>query len=241
MTRFNTEICKLGLRGLTVMVASGDDGVANYGARTFKRNCGFNPSFPATSPYVTTVGATQGPEDGKPEIACSSSTGGLITTGGGFSITFPRPSYQDAAVLGYLQNGPNLPPTSMFNAQGRGYPDVAALGHNYQVVIGGKTYIESGTSASSPVFAAMVTLVNGMRFTAGKGPIGFLNPNLYSLGGQSSSVFNDITVGENNCCAGNPGSQVCCQYGFNATTGWDPLTGWGSINFPAFSKAFAAF
>jgi len=236
MIRFNTEICVLGTQGLTVCVSSGDDGVANFEARNDPSQCGFSPSFPATSPYVTAVGATQGPEFGQPEIACASNTGGLITTGGGFSIYFPRPSYQSPAVTNYLQNGPNLPPTTLFNANGRGYPDVAILGHNYEVVIGGQTYIESGTSASSPVFAGMVTLVNDARFAAGKQPIGFLNPTLYSLGG-SSSVWNDITVGENNCCAGEPGQQVCCQYGFNATVGWDPLTGFGSVNFPALLKA----
>jgi tripeptidyl-peptidase-1 len=105
MERFNTEICQLGLRGLTVVVASGDDGVANFEARNNASACGFHPSFPTTSPYVTGVGATQGPEFGTPEVACSSATNGLITTGGGFSIFFNRPSYQDSVVTNYLQNG----------------------------------------------------------------------------------------------------------------------------------------
>jgi len=48
--RFNTEMCKLGLKGLTLFVASGDDGVANFGARNSPSQCGFTPSFPATSP-----------------------------------------------------------------------------------------------------------------------------------------------------------------------------------------------
>jgi tripeptidyl-peptidase-1 len=237
MTRFSTEVCKLGLKGVTVMVSSGDDGVANFEARNDPSYCGFNPSFPATCPYVTAVGATQGPEFGQPEIACSSSTNGLITTGGGFSIYFPRPSYQDSAVKGYLANAPGLPPTSMFNSKGRGYPDVAVMGHNYQVVIAGSTYILSGTSASSPVFAGFITLINSQRASVGKSPIGFLNPTLYQLGNQKSPVFNDITKGENNCCAGNPGQITCCQYGFNATTGWDPLTGLGSVNFPQLLQA----
>lgn len=133
MTRFNTEICKLGLRGITVFVASGDDGVANFEARGNPSACGFNPSFPATSPYVTSVGATQGPESGSAEIACSSTTGGVITTGGGFSLTFARPAYQETVVSNYLKNGPNVPPTNQFNSKGRAYPDVALLGYNYEV------------------------------------------------------------------------------------------------------------
>ncbi len=161
--RFNTEACKLGLKGLTIFVASGDDGVANFQARNDPSLCGFNPSFPATSPYVVAVGATQGPESNQPEIACTSATGGIITTGGGFSIYLSRPSYQDDAVSNYLANAPGLPPTSQYNTKGRAYPDVAALGYNYQVVIGGQTYALSGTSASTPVFAGFISLINGVR------------------------------------------------------------------------------
>lgn len=66
----------------------------------------------------------------------------------------------------------------------------------------------------------------------------YLNPTLYKLGGVSDRIFNDITSGVNNCCAGQNGTQTCCQYGFTATTGWDPLTGFGSINF---QRAFSYF
>lgn len=163
-----------------------------------------------------------------------SNTGGLITTGGGFSDFFDRPSYQSTVVANYLQNGPNLPPKSMFSQTGRGYPDVSLIGHNFEVVIAGSTYQVSGTSASTPSFAGLVVLVNGERIAKGKSPLGFLNPALYQL---SSNAFHDITVGENNCCAGQPGSAVCCQYGFNATTGWDPVTGLGSINYKNFAPA----
>jgi len=236
--RFNLEACKLGLRGVTIVVSSGDDGVANFEARNDPSQCGFHPSFPATSPYVTAVGATQGPESGKPETACMSNTGGVITTGGGFSYFFKRPSYQDSVVANYLKNGPGLPPTNLFNSTGRGYPDVAVLGYNYNVVIGGHELQESGTSASAPVFAGMLTLLNNQLFNKGKTPVGFVNPALYSL--ATKGVFNDITVGENNCCAGYPGQFLCCQYGFNATTGWDPLTGLGSPRFEALEREILA-
>jgi len=234
MNKFSTVAQTLGTRGITVMVASGDDGVANYIARSNKADCGFNPSYPASVPFVTAVGATQGPEDGNAEVMCSSDTNGLITSGGGFSTVFDTPSYQSTVVSSYLANGPKLPPSPMFNGKGRGYPDVAAMGHNYLEVISGKTYQVSGTSAASPVFAGVVSLVNGLRLKAGKASLGFLNPALYSL---DSSVFNDITSGTNNCCAGEPGSIVCCQYGFTASTGWDPTTGNGSPNFGKLADA----
>ena len=49
----------LGTRGVTIVVASGDDGVANYPARGNASACGFFPSYPASSPFVVSVGATQ--------------------------------------------------------------------------------------------------------------------------------------------------------------------------------------
>lgn len=240
MMRFNTEAMKLGLRGISVMVASGDDGVANFIARQNASACGFNPSYPATSPYVTAVGATQGPEMNTTEIACTSSTNGGITTGGGFSTVYPQPAYQSAAVANYLANGPNVPPTSMFNASGRAYPDVAVMGHSYITVGGGNFSGADGTSASAPVFAAMITLINSARLSAGKNAIGFLNQIIYQLAVSNPAAFNDVTSGTNNCCAGEAGQQVCCQYGFTATTGFDPLTGWGSPHFPVFSAALIA-
>jgi tripeptidyl-peptidase-1 len=91
-------------------------------------------SYPATSPYITAVGATQGPEVMSPEIMCSSSTGGGVTSGGGFSDYYPMPHYQKAAYQAYFANpAAKLPPSNMYNGGGRGYPDVAMLGHNYVI------------------------------------------------------------------------------------------------------------
>eukprot|EP01117_Protostelium_nocturnum_P016862 TRINITY_DN675_c0_g1_i1.p1 TRINITY_DN675_c0_g1~~TRINITY_DN675_c0_g1_i1.p1 ORF type:complete len:583 (-),score=226.86 TRINITY_DN675_c0_g1_i1:142-1890(-) len=234
MTRFNTETCKLGLRGLTIVVSSGDDGVSNFPVRRGAQYCGYVPSFPATCPYVLAVGATQGPEEGKKEIACTSSTGGLITTGGGFAKVFKRPAYQNQAVSNYLAKAPGLPPKSDFASGGRGYPDIAAMGHNYVIIDGGKQLIVSGTSASAPVIGAFITLINEERMSKGKKSLGFVNPALYKA---PSSLFNDITVGRNNCGAGRS-NPICCKQGFNATTGWDPLTGLGTPKFQSFKNYF---
>lgn len=109
-------------------------------------------------------------------------------------------------------------------------------GHNYEVIVGGRTLVESGTSASAPVFAAFVSLVNSARLEAGQAPLGFLNPTLYSLGG-AGEFYNDVVSGENNCAAGQI-SQICCTEGFKAAKGWDPLTGWGSVDFTKFKAKF---
>jgi len=226
---FDTELIKLGLVGVTVMAASGDDGVAGTAARQGNFQCGYAPAYPACSPYVTAVGATQGIETGGPENACSSSTGGLITTGGGFSDYYPQPKWQASAVTGYFAAGKKAAPG--YNKTGRGYPDVALAGHNYEIVVGGITQIESGTSASSPVFAGFVSLVNSARLAAGKPPLGFLNPALYAS--NAKAIYNGIPTGFNNCAARG---EVCCKEGFHATKGWDPLTGWGSVDFARFAE-----
>jgi len=229
LKQFDQEAAKLGAQGLTIVVSSGDDGVANFGARSNKSACGFTPSFPATATNIVALGATQGPESGKPEVMCSSKTGGVVTSGGGFSTVFTAPTFQSSAISGYMASGVTLPPASAYNGKGRGYPDVALMGFNYQVVIGGKVYGVSGTSCSAPTFGGMLSLVNDARIGAGKSSLGLVTPALYSLGG-SSNAFNDITVGENNCCAGEGTSIVCCPNGFYAAAGWDPTTGFGSVN-----------
>lgn len=241
MKRFNIEVCKLGLRGITVISATGDDGVANFQARGHPLRCGFVPSYPATSPFVTAVGATQGPEAGQPEKMCSSRTGGLITSGGGFSDYFPLPLYQAKVVQQYIRNKTaNLPPKGNFNSKGRAYPDVAMLGHNYEVIAGGRPLVVSGTSASAPFFASTITLINSMRFAQNKTSVGFINPALYKVGSSSyyDTLFHDMIGGMNNCCAGQPGQATCCPWGFTAIRGWDPTTGFGSIKFEAFAKYF---
>ena len=55
---FNTIAIKLGLRGITITVSSGDDGALSSSARKNPLGCAYHPSFPATSPYVTAVGGT---------------------------------------------------------------------------------------------------------------------------------------------------------------------------------------
>ena len=82
------------------------------------------------------------------------------------------------------------------------FPDVAAQGDNFLVVVQRKLRFIGGTSASSPTVAGIVSLLNDARIAAGKPPLGFLNPLIYS---QAAHTFNDITVGNNPGC-GTPGA-----------------------------------
>jgi len=234
LNTFNTEAMKLGVQGVSIFVSSGDDGAPGSGARGNPGGCGYEPSFPATSPYITAVGATQGGPNGGEEVACSGNTGGTITTGGGFSTNFDQPKWQASAVADFLSKDSSA--VAGFNAAGRGYPDVAMAGFNYEVVIAGKTYQVSGTSASSPVVAGFATLVNSRLVEQGKPTIGFANPTIYANGG----AFNDIVQGDNKCSAAGPSGATCCSEGFNAVEGWDATTGWGSVRFADFAQIFGA-
>ncbi|TRY59671.1 hypothetical protein DNTS_027407 [Danionella cerebrum] len=178
MNRINTEFMKAGLRGISMLFASGDSGA---GCRHLtKQSNTFRPSFPASSPYVTTVGGTSF----KNPFKLSNEVTDYIS-GGGFSNIFPMPDYQADAVGGYLNNTQSLPPETYFNTSGRAYPDMAALSDNYWVV-SNRVPIPwiSGTSASTPVVGGILSLINDQRLLKGLPPLGFINPRLYKLKGK---------------------------------------------------------
>ena len=139
--------------------------------------------------------------------------------GGGFSDTFAIPDYQASAVAAYKSSSAaNLPPQDLWNATGRGYPDVAALGgqkNPYCIASGGRFEGVAGTSASCPVVAGVFARLNAIRLARGDKPMGFLNPWIYA----NPSGFQDVTSGINH--AGY-------KYGFTAVAGWDAATGLGT-------------
>jgi tripeptidyl-peptidase I len=228
MQVFSNEAMKLSARGFTLLVASGDNGAMSR-STCMNLGCSLESDFPACIPYVTTVGATQGLESGSAEVVCMSTSGGTITSGGGFSDAFSRPWYQDYFVKSYLaNNGPMS--GSQFNKNGRAYPDVALEGTNYPVIVGGQHGFVAGTSASTPVFAAMLTLINDAKYKAGQPSLGFVNPALYAMSLYRPDAFHDITQGNNAACAYNPNGIVTCPIGYQATVGYDAVTGVGSVN-----------
>lgn len=161
---------------------------------------------------------------GVQETTCSASIGGVITVGGGFSSVSDRKLYapwQDKVVSKYLTMTDKIPPLSYFSSNGRGYPDISTYGSNYFVYLGGRITRESGTSASAPVFAAMVTLWNDIRLGIQKSPMGFIAPFLYTIYESNPEAFQDITTGDNSC---GVNGATCCLNGFNAAPGWDAAT-----------------
>ena len=195
----NALFMKIGLLGTSIVVSSGDSG-ANSRTDEMCAAANLRPEFPASSPYVTTVGATMlvnatyGFTDvpacaagqfscvsaGR-EVAVSRSLAGF-TSGGGFSNISgaTRPAYQAAAVQAYLDSGVQLPPASFYNVHGRAEPDVAAVGSKGLIAVSGELRTIGGTSMSAPIFAGVVSLLNEIAVAKTGKSLGFLNPLLVS-------------------------------------------------------------
>ncbi|KAL1939834.1 hypothetical protein VTO73DRAFT_9534 [Trametes versicolor] len=233
MIRQCNEMGKVALTGVTFVYASGDDGPSFGGTcldddgNEVDGEGNFLPDFPGVCQYLTAVGATQVNPGSSPYDPESATAG--FASGGGFSNVFKRPKFQERHVARYLKKadlpyGPNV-----FNRTGRAYPDVAANGWNITVVGDGVFSTNGGTSASAPIFAAMLTAVNDARIAVGKSPVGWINPAIYSH--WFASVWNDITDGSNPACGTD---------GFPTAPGWDPVTGLGTPNFPRMLARFLA-
>jgi tripeptidyl-peptidase-1 len=191
---------KLGLQGSTIMIASGDDGVAGFSTYANPSGCMgpkrdvFNPQFLATCPYILSVGSTYLPTNstaGKdPEVATD-----RFLSGGGFSNIYETPEWQKENVQRYLSKanitfegyeggGANYSTAKSgigrFNKLGRAYPDVSANGDRFVIANGGQLLRIGGTSASCPLWGSIITLINEERLTAGKKPVGFIHPVLYA-------------------------------------------------------------
>ena len=196
MDSFNEVFKDAAMLGVTVLVASGDDGSTDGltdGAQ--------HVDFPSSSPFVLACGGTQLVASGT-AITSETTWGGIPNdgaSGGGMSGHFPMPSYQTGVVK---QPG----------FTGRGVPDVAGDADpqtGYQVLVDGVSTVIGGTSAVAPLYAGLVALLN--EDTGNR--CGFLNPILYS----NTSVCNDITKGTNG--AYNAAS------GWDPTTGLGSIRG----------------
>lgn len=220
------EFMKLGMQGVSVILASGDSGVAGPAGDGSANGClgggtVFNPDFAATCPYLTAVGSTflpQGADVRKDQETATTRFG----SGGGFSNIYQIPSYQANAVSNYFTTSPPpypyyssqddgfIPPSGVYNRNGRGYPDLSAIGDNVLILNKGAPTLIGGTSAAAPgkssdkllllaaspgaaVLASILNRINEERIAAGKKTVGFVNPTLYA----HPEAFHDITTGNN--------------------------------------------
>lgn len=218
---YASKVCdlfaQLAARGVSVFVASGDGGTRGTGQTQCYSNDGqrrpmFIPTFPASCPYVTAVGAT----------GYTLPLEGARFSAGGFSNYFATPDWQRSAADEYVaaMNGSH---SGFYNQSGRAIPDISAAGIGFAVHVGGDETSVMGTSASTPVVAALVALANEERLKAGKNSTGWLNPLLYTP--KVREALLDVAAGTSQDCA--YGGDV--ESGFVATKGYDCVVGLGSI------------
>lgn len=207
---------KLTSLGTTIVVSSGDDGVAGQSGDTCPP---FVPTYPGGCPYVLSVGATQA---FSPEVMVDTSLAGFYS-GAGASKIFPIPSYQSSQVKSYESAIGTM--NGYYSTTGRVFPDLAAQGSKYRIIYQGQSATVGGTSASAPLVSSFLALVNDKRAKAGSGTIGWAQPSLYK------TMLNDITSGGSYGC-GNT------KNGFPARAGWDGSSGQGSPMFNLLSSAF---
>lgn len=223
MTRACNEFMKAGARGITVFGSSGDEGVG-FGDCT---STPFQILFPASCPWMTTVGGTQWSADSSSESVWSNRHGG---SGSGFSSIFAQPDWQAADVNAYIKSSVDPAYKGRYNASGRAYPDVALVADKVPYFLGGAAQSDGGgTSASSPFWAAAVSLINDYRATKGKPALGFFNKRLYTDKAVRAAMT-DIVDGSNPSCK---------TAGFKATVGWDSASGLGVLNFGKLKDALS--
>ena len=203
MENFNMVAHEAAMLGITITVASGNDG----------SSCGMTDGrmhvdFPASCPYVLAVGGTRlssadgaitnelawnnGSTDGGSQWGRSESGG---VTGGGVSSHFARPAYQDNHV----------------SQRSRGTPDIVANADpasGYKILVDGQRQVVGGSSAAAALIAGLVIVLN---HKVGR-KLGFVNPLFYKL--CRSTAFHEIAAGSNGA--------------HHAFRGWNPVSGLGS-------------
>jgi subtilase family serine protease len=227
--------------GVTVIASSGDGGTANSKKTPVPNPVTFpfpTVNWPASDPLVTAVGGTYlctspftgtGVDSADPPAKCQNNPDvreiGWIDSTGGFSHVFAKPGYQNS-----------LPANSTAIGSMRGVPDVAwqASATTAPLVyltapgLSPGWYLVGGTSCSAPQFAGMVAIAAQI---AGHG-LGQINPTLYSLASGNGTYFYDVTTGNNGPDPSIPG--------YNASAGWDPVTGLGTPDAANLVPALAA-
>jgi subtilase family serine protease len=208
VARIHAALQQAADRHVTVVASSGDTGVISDDGPPVQ------VSLPASDPLVLGAGGTAlgasfftGAYHG--EMAWNSDTS---ASAGGYSSLFRRPSYQDGV--------PRI-------GRMRGVPDVAADADSSTAMTltfsGGVPYPAQGTSAATPLWAAVIALADQ---DAGQ-HLGCVNPAIYAIARSSAyhRAFHDVVTGDNSVLW-----PTGVFTGYQAGPGWDPVTGWGSPN-----------
>jgi subtilase family serine protease len=234
--------------GITVNTATGDSGAADfvrYGSDFYLHPV---TSWPDSDPLVTGVGGTQLHLDAKgrhtapdnvwndtynvptQEFIFGDAGPNPLAGGGGLSVIFSRPDYQDGV-------------SSVVGTQ-RGVPDISMSGAcnggaiMYQSFKGGGPpgfYVVCGTSEATPLFSGIVAIADQY---AGH-DLGVINPALYAMSQAGAPGVVDITSG-NNTVTFSQNGKVHTVVGFQSLPGYDLPSGVGTVDAATFIPELAA-
>jgi subtilase family serine protease len=201
----NSAFQEMAAQGQSIYAASGDRGAYDNGSS-------LSVDDPASQPYMVGTGGTQlfvNPDETYNHETTWNVNGTVSggAGGGGVSVVWSIPSWQQGIGSAASSTMRNVPDVSLNSDQYTGY----------SIFYGNRWWIYGGTSCAAPLWAAFTALANEQRATNGQGLLGFANPTLYQLAQEANyaSDFHDITAGTN-------------LY-YHAVTGYDNATGWGSF------------
>jgi subtilase family serine protease len=220
-------------KGITLFASSGDSGASQPSCDPNSTGALLAASTPASDPNVTGVGGTTLTADtstgayqsetawtepfgcNPPAVAATDDN----CSGGGFSTIYPRPIYQFAAQKNHARGVPDV----SYNAGVAGGVLIYSATLDAAVGVPATSFfIAGGTSAGSPQWAGLAADADQL----GHHRMGNIDPALYTIALSKKlygSALHDITIGNNDV------AEIGGQ-GFNAGTGWDPVTGLGTPN-----------
>ncbi len=203
----NAIFQQMAAQGQSIYAASGDSGAYDDGST-------LSVDDPASQPYMVGVGGTQlfvnsdGSYNRETTWNVNNTVNGGVG-GGGVSLLWSVPTWQQGVVSAASATMRNVPDISLNADQYTGY----------SIYYNGGWWIFGGTSCASPVWAAFTASVNQVRAANGLPTLGFANPLIYQIAKGANYVmdFHDIADGSTNLY-------------YPAGTGYDNATGWGSFN-----------
>jgi kumamolisin len=200
---------------ITVLNASGDNGSAFNGKERV--------TYPASSPFVIAVGGTDLSLNSNNTRATEVYEDGGVTdpnfgsswgSGGGFSTIFYAPNWQSGLQYQTYNSSTGAIGT-LTNVIMRGVPDISAPMNRFAMYFNGNAISVGGTSAATPTMAGIMARLKALT------GVSMSSPAWNTLFYANPSAFYDIISGNN---------ATAVPQGYAARSGWDPVTGLGSIN-----------
>ena len=225
---------KASRQGWTMFASSGDSGAAQPACTG--TGAILAASTPASDPFVTGVGGTTlnansstGAYIGEtawtePNFGCNPPATGLTDvncSGGGFSSIYEKPNYQKRDVPGDMRGVPDVSYNAGVDGGVLTHCGICNIEFGLDPADPTVFFLFGGTSAGSPQWAGIAAIGAQMAHHR----LGNINPRLYAISHHSNGALHDVTIG-NNDVAELPGSVK----GYDAATGWDPVTGLGTPN-----------